>query len=548
MQNRLSVSSYILLFLFSFFSVILFLSPSPVLAACNPGDQGSVCDTGWCGNGAVCAQGHVYCTGVDRNGEDTYGSCKTEVDNCNACALITPVGKVCGKEDPITWITTRCTGSFNEAIWVGRDCLGTEILGTTFQVSKTSSNCKNCDAIDANQHWSSYYEKCVPNSVIDPTTAPAAPAPAPAPAANTVNLSGRVTAAGSPIPNIIINKGQNTANGQIWQVGNECAIGTATTDNNGYFTFRNIPAGRAFCLRMPAVAGYNQTSSNFECQTAGKNNGNIKCGNGTTVDLAADNAYNFTFTSTGTPASTPTCTISVASSSVAVGSDVSLTYSGNANKSGTYDVKLYVEKADGTPLTAAIGELVNNRGKNYYRLDTCKSVDSASCNGSKSVSTAAGAGDVTHLPPGDYLAHCNAETRDTATQCSGNPFCEFNGNPAGTAIDCSQWKSCSGTANQRGGDVVAFTVTAGTVAPTNPPVVQISTQDTSGSATACNVNVAYQGRESSYAAWNGQCNGALQKAGSGIGQNCCEYACGADSQCDEEYPGQGNCDNNCELK
>lgn len=71
-------------------------------------------------------------------------------------------------------------------------------------------------------------------------------------------------------------------------------------------------------------------------------------------------------------------------------------------------------------------------------------------------------------------------------------------------------------------------------------------QDTSGPASTCNVNVSYQSNPSAYAQWNGTCNGALQAGGSGgIGQSCCELACGADSQCDEQTSGQSICNSTC---
>lgn len=81
---------------------------------------------------------------------------------------------------------------------------------------------------------------------------------------------------------------------------------------------------------------------------------------------------------------------------------------------------------------------------------------------------------------------------------------------------------------------------------TGSMTVKAAANDTSGPATACNGNVAFQGNASRYNSWNGQCEGALQKSQSGgIGQGCCELACGAVAQCDEQRAGQGNCDASC---
>lgn len=72
--------------------------------------------------------------------------------------------------------------------------------------------------------------------------------------------------------------------------------------------------------------------------------------------------------------------------------------------------------------------------------------------------------------------------------------------------------------------------------------------DSSGQATACNGNVAFQGNENRYAYWNGQCSGSRQADGSGgIGQGCCEKACGASPECDELAPGEGRCNTNCQY-
>lgn len=47
--------------------------------SCTPFSQGPVCDTGWCPDESVCAQGHKYCL-WDGSG---YGDCSEEVNNCS---------------------------------------------------------------------------------------------------------------------------------------------------------------------------------------------------------------------------------------------------------------------------------------------------------------------------------------------------------------------------------------------------------------------------------------------------------------------------------
>lgn len=265
-----------------------------------------------------------------------------------------------------------------------------------------------------------------------------APAPAnPAPAPGTVNISGRVVdKAGKPLPNIIINKGQNTTNGQTWQPGNECAIGAATTDNNGYFSFANVPVGRAFCLRMPQVTGYNQTTPNYECQIAGRNSGTIKCGNGTAVDLAADNAYNFNFTSTGSP-STPTCSISLDKSSVTAGGTATATVTGY----GYNPVKLWVERTNASAIVPALPGVYQKDNRTYYNVTGCDG-SSQSCSASYQL----------NLPQGEYYLHCDV-AKPNGGQCSGNPFCTYSNK--GGNLACNGWKHCSASDNAE------FTVGAG---------------------------------------------------------------------------------------
>jgi hypothetical protein len=75
-----------------------------------------------------------------------------------------------------------------------------------------------------------------------------------------------------------------------------------------------------------------------------------------------------------------------------------------------------------------------------------------------------------------------------------------------------------------------------------------TSNDTSGPGTSCNQYKQYTGNESSYALWNNQCSGKLQQQNSsGIGQSCCELACGADAGCDEQFPGQGSCNSQCGI-
>jgi hypothetical protein len=79
-----------------------------------------------------------------------------------------------------------------------------------------------------------------------------------------------------------------------------------------------------------------------------------------------------------------------------------------------------------------------------------------------------------------------------------------------------------------------------------PPSTLPTRFDTSGPATDCNGNIPYAGNEQRYSAWNGQCLNNLQPFNSGgIGQGCCEFACGAALQCDEQTQGTNNCNANC---
>ena len=79
------------------------------------------------------------------------------------------------------------------------------------------------------------------------------------------------------------------------------------------------------------------------------------------------------------------------------------------------------------------------------------------------------------------------------------------------------------------------------ISPPSPAPAQIT--DNSGSQTYCN---NYQ-----WSASEINCNGPLQAAGKGSGQNCCEANCGADSKCDEQAAGMsisgGRCDQQCKF-
>ncbi|MEK6968313.1 MAG: hypothetical protein AABX51_06795, partial [Nanoarchaeota archaeon] len=73
-----------------------------------------------------------------------------------------------------------------------------------------------------------------------------------------------------------------------------------------------------------------------------------------------------------------------------------------------------------------------------------------------------------------------------------------------------------------------------------PAVPPASITDNSGTNTACNSK------------WDGPkqitCSGNVQSPGTGLGQNCCEQSCGADSQCDEQGPGTGLCTSACKYQ
>jgi len=91
--------------------------------------------------------------------------------------------------------------------------------------------------------------------------------------------------------------------------------------------------------------------------------------------------------------------------------------------------------------------------------------------------------------------------------------------------------------------IIVFSLACITYAQTTP--------DDSGPATTCNGNVAYSTDTADrYSTWNGQCTvgtGRQADGSGGIGQGCCELACGADHQCDEQSAGQGSCTSTCKF-
>lgn len=120
----------------------------------------------------------------------------------------------------------------------------------------------------------------------------------------TITLSGKVTnVSNSPLPSVTINSGVTNP---LPGPGQECYIGTATTDTNGDYSFPGILVDQGFCLRPPAVAGYISppNPAAYDCQTAGQSNGTVSCGGGggTTLDQPTDDAYNFVYTPVATAA------------------------------------------------------------------------------------------------------------------------------------------------------------------------------------------------------------------------------------------------------
>jgi len=117
-----------------------------------------------------------------------------------------------------------------------------------------------------------------------------------------------------------------------------------------------------------------------------------------------------------------------------------------------------------------------------------------------------------------------------------------------TGCTASQTRSCT-TSDNCAGTQTCTNGNWGTcvdIPNDNCPSIPGSKVDISGPATTCNVNIPYVGNEGRYAVWNGQCNAARQADNSnGVGQGCCELACDAAPECDEQYAGQGNCDSNC---
>lgn len=143
---------------------------------------------------------------------------------------------------------------------------------------------------------------------------------------------------------------------------------------------------------------------------------------------------------TATPTPIPkTCSIGA----LTVGSEnISGTFSGKGNGSGTENVRLFLEKSDGTLLVSTPGGVISQGCWDTcsYKIGECNSTNSVTCNGNFSV---------TKIPAGSYYLHCDLPTDPPSKKCSGNPFCNFENPPMPGGFDCAStgWISCSNSDN-----------------------------------------------------------------------------------------------------
>ncbi|MDP2718705.1 MAG: carboxypeptidase-like regulatory domain-containing protein [Dehalococcoidia bacterium] len=118
------------------------------------------------------------------------------------------------------------------------------------------------------------------------------------------------------------------------------------------------------------------------------------------------------------------CSVSLSAPSMLSNGSVNATYTGRSpNSEVTEPVRLWLKSADGS-----IDQM----------LDSCDSVNGSTCSGAYAISG---------LEAGDYYVHCDIPNGSPPIdpQCTGNPFCVFEG--MGGADPCTGWESCSTTDN-----------------------------------------------------------------------------------------------------
>lgn len=163
----------------------------------------------------------------------------------------------------------------------------------------------------------------------------------------------------------------------------------------------------------------------------------------------------------GLPTGGPkTCVMSV----TGMGTSRTARVNGNGPTGSNSNVRYWLERADGTPVTgtslglgATRAYTGGGRTYNYLYLGSCSSVNAASCEVSITVN---------NLPAGDYFYHCDVIVPTASgSSCSGNPWCNYSvayGYPGGD--------TCTGFAKCGTNDVGRMTVLAGVI-PTLTPTL-----------------------------------------------------------------------------
>ncbi len=114
-----------------------------------------------------------------------------------------------------------------------------------------------------------------------------------------------------------------------------------------------------------------------------------------------------------------TCSINSATVNNVTG-EVTISFSGDANKSAAENVNAYIARQDGARIDPVpVGTVESSGGaplRYYYKVNTCSSSGFGSCSSS---------GNTVTLPDGSYYVHCDLPT--APLQCSGNPVCDYKG-------------------------------------------------------------------------------------------------------------------------